>query len=99
MKWIMENPFVLSINFHDGAVVANYPWDDSDGPSGQPSLTGNRGIEFGISIFFSHLPPTLEYGISVHVRLLIFRNFSHLYSLIPACTFINFWVIVLEVQD
>ena len=40
MKWIMENPFVLSINFHDGAIVANYPWDDSDAPSGQPSLTG-----------------------------------------------------------
>jgi len=39
MKWIMENPFVLSINFHDGAIVANYPWDDSDAPSGQPSLT------------------------------------------------------------
>ena len=48
MKWIMENPFVLSINFHDGAIVANYPWDDSDAPSGQPSLTGKIFPSFSV---------------------------------------------------
>ena len=33
---------------------------------------------------------TLKYGIVVHVRLLIFGIFSHLYYLMSYCTFINF---------
>ena len=52
-------------------------------------------IASGVKI---HNACTLEYEINVHVRLLIFGKFSHLYALIPACTFINFWEIVLD-QD
>ena len=44
MRWILDNPFVLSINFHGGAVVSNYPYDDSDGPSGLISPTPDQNL-------------------------------------------------------
>ncbi len=33
IQWLKKYPFVLSINFHNGALVANYPYDNS--PSGK----------------------------------------------------------------
>jgi carboxypeptidase D len=29
MRWTLKTPFVASANFHEGALVANYPWDGS----------------------------------------------------------------------
>ena len=44
MHWILENPFVLSINFHDGAVVSNYPFDESQTASGIISPTPDNDL-------------------------------------------------------
>ena len=39
IPFILDPPWVLSINFHAGAVVTNYPWDSE---FAQPWMTSER---------------------------------------------------------
>lgn len=47
MNWLDNNTFVLSANFHGGALVANYPYDNyanSDGFTSKKSLTSDDDV-------------------------------------------------------
>merc|ERR1712115_275937 len=39
VRWSLQRPFALSVNFHGGAVVASYPWDSVD-----PKVLTERGL-------------------------------------------------------
>lgn len=52
MEWTLSEPFVLSANLHNGALVANYPFDDNaSGASGKENPTPDDGV-------FKHLART-----------------------------------------
>eukprot|EP00092_Neocalanus_flemingeri_P003992 GFUD01004298.1.p1 GENE.GFUD01004298.1~~GFUD01004298.1.p1 ORF type:complete len:512 (+),score=80.62 GFUD01004298.1:111-1646(+) len=66
MKWIMTNPFVLSANFHGGAVVANYPWDSqiqgqetANRVAPQPFLTADTKSFKELALTYSKYNPTM----------------------------------------
>ena len=62
IRWIRTNPFVLSANFHGGAVVANYPWD-----SQQPGQeTRNRANPFPHKTWDTEAFETLALKYSKH---------------------------------
>lgn len=45
IRWVLDNPFVLSLSFHDGRVVVNYPWDDSpQAVEGEKALCADDGV-------------------------------------------------------
>ena len=51
--WILDQPWVLSANFHDGAVVASYPYDDYRDGGQQSGIHKTPDHEF-----FQHLATT-----------------------------------------
>ncbi len=44
MRWSLEHNFSLSANFHTGAQVVNYPYDDDGGPSGVDAPTPDDAL-------------------------------------------------------
>ena len=63
MQWIQEYPFVLSANLHNGALVANYPFDNDR--SGRPSYTAcpDDDIFRQVSLTYSYAHRTMHLGL------------------------------------
>ncbi|GFS15925.1 carboxypeptidase D precursor, partial [Elysia marginata] len=50
MQWIKSYPFVLSANLHGGALVANYPFDDTKGHAVTSSSAESKSPDDAIFI-------------------------------------------------
>ena len=63
IKWVMDNPFVLSISFHDGRVMINYPWDDCpQAVEGEKSCCPDHDVFSQISSIYANNHPFMWTG-------------------------------------
>ena len=64
MNWIKQYPFVLSANLHNGALVANYPYDntDGDGSLSAYSKCPDDDIFRQVSLAYSLAHPRMHLG-------------------------------------
>ena len=64
MNWIKQYPFVLSANLHNGALVANYPYDntDGDGSSSTYARCPDDDIFRQVSLAYSLAHPRMHLG-------------------------------------
>ena len=62
MRWLKEYPFVLSANFHNGALVANYPYDNSVNGLSVYTPTEDNDIFVQVARAYSHAHTTMSRG-------------------------------------
>jgi len=62
MDWLEQYPFVLSANLHNGALVANYPFDNSISGKNVYSPTTNDDIFVELALSYSLAHPTMYFG-------------------------------------
>ncbi|XP_050292877.1 carboxypeptidase D [Anthonomus grandis grandis] len=64
MRWISSEPFVLSANLHNGALVANYPYDDDppNGPKNIENLSPDDKVFKHLASVYSKAHRTMHEG-------------------------------------
>ncbi|XP_003740920.1 carboxypeptidase E-like [Galendromus occidentalis] len=65
IEWITSIPFVLSANFHGGALVANYPFDDTnDGSRRQYTPSPDEAVFQQLARVYADNHPQMHLGVS-----------------------------------
>ena len=62
MQWLEEYPFVLSANLHNGALVANYPYDNSPNGSDVYTASPDDDLFRQVSLSYSNAHATMHLG-------------------------------------
>lgn len=62
MQWIKQYPFVLSCNIHNGALVANYPFDSSRDGKSVYTRSPDDDIFRQLALAYSNAHPTMHLG-------------------------------------
>lgn len=62
MNWIESYPFVLSANLHNGALVANYPYDNTASRRSVYSASPDDDIFRQVAMSYSFSHPTMRLG-------------------------------------
>lgn len=62
INWLKEYPFVLSANIHGGALVANYPYDNSRSGRDEYTATPDDDIFIQLALSYSLAHPTMHLG-------------------------------------
>lgn len=62
IDWLRQYPFVLSANLHNGALVANYPYDNSQSRESIYTGTADDAIFIQLSLSYSLAHPHMHLG-------------------------------------
>jgi len=60
MNWEADHSSVLSVNFHSGAVVVNYPYDSDFNPGARYSATPDERLFRTMALSYANLNPTMR---------------------------------------
>ena len=63
IRWIRAHPFVLSANFHNGALVANYPYDNTESGHSVYSVSPDDDIFIQLARTYSFAHSTMYQGL------------------------------------